>query len=92
MTSRAVYALVLLQAVVGITMTYALVSAQARWDAARYTRAELLDARAAQAKAEAAIAGAEQTRQQAEDAREVLEADYARFRASIGELLKIVCR
>lgn len=86
MTSRMVYALVLLPAIViGITATYGLVSAQARWDAAQYTNAELRDAQAARATAEAA-------RATAQAAHEQLAADYARFRASIGELFRIACR
>ena len=48
MTARVVYVLALLPVVVvGISLTYSLASAQARWDAARYTRAELLEAQAA---------------------------------------------
>ena len=82
MTARVVYALTLLPVVVvGISLTYSLVSAQARWDAARYTRAGLFEAQVARATAEAA-------RVTAEAAHEQLAADYARFRESIGELFR----
>lgn len=86
MPRKVVYALAVLPVlVIGLTITYGIVAAQARWDAAQYTRAALLDA-------QAATRTAEEARLRAEGALAQLDADYARFRASIGELLQIACR
>ena len=93
-------ALALLSVVtIGIIATYGLVAAQARWDAARYTIRDLELAQHATREAlqarDAAVHERDialHLRDQAETSAQAVEADYARYRTSIAELLAAACR